>query len=60
MSTPHLGTLKFYRRLLKTMMSVFDGDYEMFHKTRLEARQKILENKALTDPVEIQNKIFFG
>ena len=51
---------RFYRRLLQTMMKVFQGDYNMFHKCRLEARQKILENKSLTDPVEIQNKVFFG
>lgn len=42
------------------MMKVFEGDYRMFHQCRLEARAKILENKNLTDPVEIQNKVFFG
>ena len=56
----HKPTLMLYRRLLKTMMVTFDGDYQMFHKCRIEARRKILENKQLTDPVEIQNKIFFG
>lgn len=56
----HKPTLMLYRRLLKTMMITFDGDFEMFHRSRLEARRKILENKDLTDPVEIQNKIFFG
>jgi len=50
----------FYRRLLHTMMKTFDGDYTMFHRCRLEARQKILENKDLTDDIEIQEKIFFG
>lgn len=50
----------FYRRLLKTMMQVFEGDYNMFHRVRLEARRKILESRHLTDPVEIQNKIFEG
>jgi complex III assembly factor LYRM7 len=56
----HKPTLMLYRRLLKTMMITFNGDYEMFHRSRIEARRKILENKELTDPVEIQNKIFFG
>lgn len=60
MTTVHKPTLMLYRRLLKTMMKVFDGDYEMFHKSRIEARVKILQNKSLTDPVEIQDKIFFG
>lgn len=35
-------TLGYYRRLLKTMMKSFEGDYEMFHRTRIEARSKIL------------------
>lgn len=37
----HGPTLMFYRRLLKTMMKTFVGDYNMFHQTRLEARRKI-------------------
>lgn len=53
-------TLGFYRRLLKTMMKVFNGDYEMFHKVRIESRNKILENKNETDEIKIQEKIFFG
>ena len=50
----HQPTLQFYRRLLKTMMKTFDGDYQMFHQSRIEARKKILENKDLNDPVQIQ------
>jgi complex III assembly factor LYRM7 len=38
----HKPTLMFYRRLLKTMMRTFVGDYEMFHKMRIEARKKII------------------
>ena len=60
MSTIHKPSLMFYRRLLKTMMKTFNGDYLMFHQSRIEARKKIAQNKDLTDPVEIQNKIFFG
>lgn len=41
-------------------MTTFDGDYEMFHRTRIQTRRKILENKDLTDPIKIQEKIFFG
>ena len=50
----HKPTLMFYRRLLKTMMKTYTGDYEMFHRSRIEARKKILESKDLTDPVQIQ------
>jgi hypothetical protein len=42
------------------MMKSFENDYTMFHQTRIEARGKILEHKDLRDPVEIQEKIFFG
>jgi complex III assembly factor LYRM7 len=41
MSTIHKPTLMLYRRLIKTMMKTFDGDYEMFHKTRIEVKNKI-------------------
>ncbi len=57
---PNKDTLAFYRRLLHTMMEVFHGDFNTFHRIRIEARQKILENKDLTDELEIQEKIFFG
>jgi complex III assembly factor LYRM7 len=56
----HKPTLMYYRRLLKSMMKAFTGDYTMFHQARIEARRKIKENSALRDPVEIQEKIFFG
>mmetsp|Transcript_4759 Transcript_4759/g.5198 ORF Transcript_4759/g.5198 Transcript_4759/m.5198 type:complete len:118 (-) Transcript_4759:67-420(-) len=57
---PYAGTLLFYRRLLKTMMRTFDGDVEMFHKVRLEARREILKNKDEKDEVKVQNFIFYG
>ena len=57
---PNKDTLAFYRRLLHSMMKAFDGDFNTFHQIRLEARRKILENKDLTDEIEIQEKIFFG
>lgn len=50
----HKPTLMFYRRLLKTMMKSFAGDYNMFHQSRIEARKKIIESADLRDPVEIQ------
>jgi len=57
---PYKPTLAFYRRLLHTMMKTFVGDYNMFHRVRLEARRKILENKDETDEIKIQKLIFFG
>lgn len=56
----HRGTLALYRRLLHTMMKVFNGDFNMFHKVRLETRKKIFENRNETDEVKIQNLIFDG
>jgi complex III assembly factor LYRM7 len=53
-------SLRLYRRLLKTMMKSFDGDVEMFHRVRIEARKTIMQNGEETDPVKIQNHIFFG
>ena len=43
----------FYRRLLHTMMKTFDKDPEMFHRCRIEARKKIMENSAEQDPIKI-------
>lgn len=56
----HVPTLMFYRRLLKTMMKTFTGDYNMFHQCRIEARKKIRQSSQLRDPVAIQDKIFEG
>lgn len=42
------------------MMKGFPGDYVMFHKCRIECKKKILENKEETDPIKIQDLIFFG
>jgi hypothetical protein len=55
---PNKLTLSFYRRLLHTMMKVFERDYNMFHKVRLEARKKILEHKDVRDEIEINKLIF--
>lgn len=60
MQLPYKGTMMFYRRLLKTMMKTFDGDYEMFHRLRIESRREIIKNKDELDEVKIQNLIFYG
>jgi hypothetical protein len=33
---PNLKTLSFYRRLLKSMMKTYSGDFEMFHRYLLK------------------------
>ncbi|CAD8104078.1 unnamed protein product [Paramecium sonneborni] len=60
MTKIYQGTLLFYRRMLKTMMKTFNGDPEMFHRVRIECRNKIKENANETDQIKIQNHIFFG
>ena len=54
------GTLSFYRRLLKTLMKVFENDFENFHKTRIEAKRMIKQNSQLEDEMEILDKIYEG
>lgn len=39
--------------MLKTMMGSFNGDPEMFHRVRIECRNKIKENASEKDPIKI-------
>lgn len=57
MTNPRVTAL--YRRQLKTLMTVFKGDYEMFHRSRMAIRGEILKYKDETDQVKI-NKLLFG
>jgi len=34
-NVPNLKTIAMYRRMLKSLMTVFKGDPEMFHRTRI-------------------------
>lgn len=45
------GTLSFYRRSLKSLMTIFENDFENFHRVRLETKNRILENKNITDEI---------
>lgn len=38
---PNKKTLGMYRRMLKSMQVVFAGDFEMFHRCRIEIRRSI-------------------
>lgn len=42
---PHVKTLAMYRRTLKSFMTVFKDDYEMFHRARIEFRRSIEDTK---------------
>ena len=53
----NLNVLKCYRRLLHTMMYVFDGDVDTFHMTRIAVRKEIEKRRDLTDAKEIREKI---
>jgi len=53
----NLNVLRLYRRLLHTMMYVFDGDYQTFHVTRIAIRREIEKRRALTDEKEVREKI---
>jgi hypothetical protein len=47
-----------YRRMLKSMMRVFDGDYEMFHRARMEVRQSIETQKDMRSVSEVNDMLF--
>ena len=47
-----------YRRMLKSMMRVFDGDFEMFHRARIEVRQSIQAQSELRDVTEVNEQLF--
>ncbi len=57
-SLPNPKTLALYRRMLKSMMTIFRGDPEMFHRCRLQVRGQILETRDETDPAKINEQIF--
>ena len=50
---PYLKTLGMYRRMMKSLMVVFKGDPEMFHRCRIEVRRSIEATKDERDPAKI-------
>ncbi len=58
MKVPNPRTVAMYRRLLKSMMRVFKGDYEAFHRIRIQARKEILKNSEITTQAELNQKLF--
>ena len=55
---PYKKTLGMYRRMLKSMQVVFAGDFEMFHKCRLEIRRSIILTKDERDVAKINELLF--
>ena len=55
---PYKKTLGMYRRMLKSMQIVFAGDYEMFHRCRMEIRNSIVQTKDERDPAKINELLF--
>jgi len=40
------------------MMTVFNGDYEMFHRARIEVRHSIESQSHITDVAEVNELLF--
>eukprot|EP00347_Sterkiella_histriomuscorum_P001580 403371482 len=57
-TVPYTKTLSMYRRMLKSMMVVFKGDPEMFHRCRMEIRKSIVDQKDETDPSKVHELLF--
>jgi len=58
MKVPNPKTLMMYRRMLKSMQTVFHGDYEMFHKARIEMRRSIEAQSEERDPAKVAELLF--
>ena len=58
MKVPNPRTLMMYRRMLKSMQTVFRGDYEMFHRARIEMRRSIEAQKEESDPAKVAELLF--
>jgi len=55
---PHVKTLAMYRRSLKSFMTVFKNDFEMFHRARIEFRRSIESTKDERDLAKINELLF--
>ena len=55
---PHLKTLAMYRRTLKSFMTVFRDDYEMFHRARIEFRRSVEEHAEERDQAKVNELLF--
>ena len=44
--------------MLKSMQIVFKGDFEMFHRCRIEVRRSIMDQSQERDPAKINEYLF--
>ena len=55
---PHVRTLAMYRRSLKSFMTIFKDDYEMFHRARIEFRKSIEDTKEERELTKVNELLF--
>ena len=55
---PHVKTLAMYRRTLKSFMTIFANDYEMFHRARIEFRRSIEDHRDERDLAKVNELLF--
>ena len=55
---PHVKTLAMYRRTLKSFMTIFKDDYEMFHRARIEFRRSIESQAEERDLAKVNELLF--
>ena len=58
LKVPNPKTLMMYRRMLKSMQTVFQGDYQMFHRARIEMRRSIESQKEERDAAKVAELLF--
>jgi hypothetical protein len=56
-SQKNINLLKLYRKMLHTMMIVFQGDYNTFHLIRINIRKEIEKRREITDLKEIRERM---
>ena len=47
-----------YRRMLKSFQTIFKGDFEMFHRSRIELRRSIEAHKDESDAQKVNELLF--
>ena len=54
----NIRTLAMYRRMLKSFQTIFKGDFEMFHRSRIELRRSIEAHKDEKDAQKVNELLF--
>ena len=53
-----IRTLAMYRRMLKSFQTIFKGDFEMFHRSRIELRRSIEAHQDEKDAHKVNELLF--